>query len=298
MFGLEYMGKNQESSFGKFAVRRLEVISSESNSFVSFKENENNSNYVDINKEQILKEYNKLSSHKFKTYEELSKYCYSKRIEYVNNKLEHYSNLNEKHFFELDSDNVIERSNQIERIKVNFNKKQLENSKRIKEISMGRNLKASRQFKNSTITGINIKPKADTKTASDINMNDTSENKSSFVDDMNRENNGIHSNENTQEDVDNELVPIEKKKNILGKILEKITEISSSISNKARNLFSKKTTVEGEENGTVIQEETSVSNDWLPKEQVDTREAVKKTLESASQNKSNRRSQEENIEFE
>lgn len=129
-------------------------------------------------------------------------------------------------------------------------------------------------------------------------MNDTSENKSSFVDDMNRENNGIHSNENTQEDVDNELVPIEKKKNILGKILEKITEISSSISNKARNLFSKKTTVEGEENGTVIQEETSVSNDWLPKEQVDTREAVKKTLESASQNKSNRRSQEENIEFE
>ena len=171
-------------------------------------------------------------------------------------------------------------------------------NKRIKEISMGRNLKASRQFKNPTITGINIKPKADTKTASDINMNDTSENKSSFVDDMNRENNGIHSNENTQEDVDNELVPIEKKKNILGKILEKITEISSSISNKARNLFSKKTTVEGEENGTVIQEETSVSNDWLPKEQVDTREAVKKTLESASQNKSNRRSQEENIEFE
>ena len=63
-------------------------------------------------------------------------------------------------------------------------------------------------------------------------------------------------------------------------------------------MFSKKTTVEGEENGTVIQEETSVSNDWLPKEQVDTREAVKKTLESASQNKSNRRSQEENIEFE
>ena len=298
MFGLEYMGKNQESSFGKFAVRRLEVISSEANSFVSFKENENNSNYVDINKEQILKEYNKLSSHKFKTYEELSKYFYSKRIEYVNNKLEHYSNLNEKHFFELDSDNVIERSNQIERIKVNFNKKQLENSKRIKEISMGRNLKASRQFKNPTITGINIKSKSDTKTASDINMNDTSENKSSFVDDMNRENNGIHSNENTQEDVNNELLPIEKKKNILGKILEKITEISSSISSKARNLFSKKTTVEGEENGTVMQEETSVSNDWLPKEQVDTREAVKKTLESASQNKSNRRSQEENIEFE
>lgn len=292
MFGLEYMEKNQGSSFGKFAARRLEIIGSEANSFVSFKENGNTSN-IDINKEQILKEYNKLSSHKFNTYEELSKYCNSKKIEYVSMKLEQYSNLNEGHFFELDSDDVIERSNQIERIKVNFNKKQLENSRKLKEVSMEKDLKARRQFKTPTITGAKINPK----TASDIDVMINASEKTE-VDDMNIENNIINSDENTQKDINNELVPIEKKKNILGKILEKITEISTSVSSKARKLFSKKTTGEGEENGTATQEETSVSSDWLPKEKVDTREAVKKTMESAKENEPNRESKVESIEFE
>lgn len=116
-----YNKKNTLNTIGKFTARRLEVISTDENKFVSYGKNEDGQTTVSYDKEKILNEYNRISSHKFNSYEELEQYCDLKKSEYINMKLEEYSNLREEDFFKLTGETNTEKSREIEQYRLEFN---------------------------------------------------------------------------------------------------------------------------------------------------------------------------------
>lgn len=82
---------------GKFAKRRLEILNTQDNQFINIKNNQD----VEINFDIILEEYNKLSKHNFKDYEELLNYCELNELEYVNRKLKLCEEIPEEGFVKL-----------------------------------------------------------------------------------------------------------------------------------------------------------------------------------------------------
>lgn len=124
---------NMKSTVSKFIARRLELIESNENELVSIEENENGEKIPVINNEALLEEYNKTSSHHFESIEELMQYTKIKELEYVNDKLEEYSNLREEDFFELHGKTKAERSDEIENIRMDFNLRQRDESSKGEE---------------------------------------------------------------------------------------------------------------------------------------------------------------------
>lgn len=66
----------------KFAKRRLEILNIDENQFITI-----NGDDIQINTDVIFNEYQKMSRHNFKDYQELSDYCELNKMEYVNDKL-------------------------------------------------------------------------------------------------------------------------------------------------------------------------------------------------------------------
>lgn len=124
---------NMKSTVSKFIARRLEIIETEENGLVSLVENEEGNKIPRINTEKLLEEYNKTSSHKFESFEELMQYTKVKELEYVSGKLEEYSNLREEDFFELHGRTHSERSDEIETIRMDFNFRQRDESSKSEE---------------------------------------------------------------------------------------------------------------------------------------------------------------------
>lgn len=120
--------KDMKNTIGKFCARRFEILNTEGNEIISLVENEDGTKSPKINKEKIVEEYNKTSSHKFTSYKELMAYTEVKRKEYISTKLEEYAGLREEDFFKLNGKSDAERSSEIERIRMDFNLHQRDTS--------------------------------------------------------------------------------------------------------------------------------------------------------------------------
>lgn len=106
----------------KLGNRRLEILNNKGKQFISI-----NDGQEQIDTKAILKEYNKLSSHKFKNYQELLDYCELNKLEYVNEKMQLCVEIDEKGFEKIGKSRITddERLKKIEKSKlVNWNKRQ------------------------------------------------------------------------------------------------------------------------------------------------------------------------------
>lgn len=101
---LEYKNKD-DKIISKFAKRSLEILNNGDDKFISTETvRADDDTYVrykaTINKKRILDEYNKYSTHKFTSYEELQEYCSSNKNMYVADKLDEYEFLKDEDFVE------------------------------------------------------------------------------------------------------------------------------------------------------------------------------------------------------
>lgn len=106
----------------KLGNRRLEILNNKKQTFVSIDDGN-----IKLNTKEILKEYNKLSSHKFKSYEELVEYCELNKLQYVNDKMKLCEELGENGFEKLVRVKITddEKLKRIEQSKlVNWNKRE------------------------------------------------------------------------------------------------------------------------------------------------------------------------------
>lgn len=134
LVALEY--KNPDFYLTKIALRRLELMNSEGREFVKIHEN----GEYEINKELILEEYTKMSNHKYSSYEELAQSAKLRKNEYLLQKLEEYTKLDEKAFVKLDNKEDYKRSmEQIEKARF------VSNQKRIHEIIQGESKKEEKR---------------------------------------------------------------------------------------------------------------------------------------------------------
>ncbi len=92
----------------KLALRRLELMNSSGKQFITF---DNNGGYR-INKELILQEYNRMSSHTYSDYKELTESAKLRKDEYLLRKLEEYTHLRDRDFVELEDKENLTRSMQ------------------------------------------------------------------------------------------------------------------------------------------------------------------------------------------
>lgn len=107
--------KNAENKLiGKFGERRLEIIGGKDNTFIEINPKNGSGYTYKIHYDKILEEYNKYSSHKFKTFEELESYCESNKRMYVAEKLEEYTLLRDEDFIKADGNTRKERVEFIE----------------------------------------------------------------------------------------------------------------------------------------------------------------------------------------
>lgn len=126
--GLSYKKESEkddrdEKLIGKFAERRLEIISSRKNKFISTR-SWGNGYRAEVDYDKILEEYNKYSKHKFKSYEELEEFCNSNKRVYVVDKLDEYKKLSNEDFREAEGKTVHERVKFIEGLRYYFNKRE------------------------------------------------------------------------------------------------------------------------------------------------------------------------------
>lgn len=90
--------KDDDKVISKFAKRSLEILNSGEDKFINVEtiksEEDSYLRYTaTINKQRILEEYNKYSTHNFSTYKELKEYCTSNKSMYVADKLDEYDGI-------------------------------------------------------------------------------------------------------------------------------------------------------------------------------------------------------------
>lgn len=158
--GLKYAEGNPNFSISKFALRRLEVMSTDDKKFVEFDEN----GTPHINKELITEEFQTVLGHKCESYEELQDVAERQKERYFLKKLREYTELDEKDFLKLDDPTDLERSmEQIEDIRLKSNTERIQQkvaeAKKQAEIEEQRNpeLIADQDFDKGIEKGI-LKP--------------------------------------------------------------------------------------------------------------------------------------------
>lgn len=107
----------------KLGNRRLEILNNKETQFINIDDDN-----IKVNTKAILKEFNKLSSHKFKTYEEILEYCELNKLEYVNEKMQLCMELDETGFEKIGKSRISdkERLERIEKSKlISWNKRQV-----------------------------------------------------------------------------------------------------------------------------------------------------------------------------
>lgn len=126
------------SPISKLTLRRLELMNSEGREFISFDENGD----FKINKELILKEYNKTSSYEYKNFEELQDSAMLRKNEYLLRKLDEYTKLDEKEFLSFGEEtDPIKIMNMIEDKRTESNQKRIhDNIERWKKIKKDRDI--------------------------------------------------------------------------------------------------------------------------------------------------------------
>lgn len=105
----------------KFGKRRLEILNTKEQQFIEFDKDKK----IKINYDSILNEYNKISSHKFKDYEELLDYCELNQSEYIAKKLKDLEKSEESDFIhvQINGRNNKDAVEDIQRIKtINYKK--------------------------------------------------------------------------------------------------------------------------------------------------------------------------------
>lgn len=123
--GLSYKRTNSryDKMVSKFTERRLEIISSDNDKFIDITTWDNGYRAaVDYNR--LLEEYNKYSSHKFKSFEELEEYCNANKKIYVAEKLDEYGSLRDEDFVAPEGKTLSERVKFIEGMKYLMNNRE------------------------------------------------------------------------------------------------------------------------------------------------------------------------------
>lgn len=129
---LKFVDMDSDFSFSKLALRRLELMNSDSKKFVTFDKNGD----PIINEELILQEYQSMSDYKYKDFEELVQSTTRRKDEYILMKLEEYSQLREEDFLKLEDSNDLDKSIlQIEEIRKQSNQDRIKNQISNQEIA-------------------------------------------------------------------------------------------------------------------------------------------------------------------
>lgn len=153
---LEYKNKD-DRIISKFAKRSLEILNNGDDKFISTETvRGDDDTYVrykaTINKKRILDEYNKYSTHKFTSYEELQEYCSSNKNMYVADKLDEYEFLKDEDFVEppdgetKDQLKFIEKQKQIIEERELSSPQKKQTNRRVSGIRKARESKEKRQF--------------------------------------------------------------------------------------------------------------------------------------------------------
>ena len=138
LLGLKYIEYNPGFCATQMVMRRLEVMNTKYKNFISFDKDGNPT----IDKELLLQEYSELSDHKYESFEELLEAAELRKDDFVLDKLEEYSELEEEQFVKLeDRDNTEMSIKQIEIARADKIQQEKRTQKKVlKRISNGPNI--------------------------------------------------------------------------------------------------------------------------------------------------------------
>ena len=162
LLGLDYINNsNTDFCFTKVVMRRLELMNTEDKKFITLDKDGN----FTINKDLLVKEYSEMSQYDFNSFEELLEYAHFKKDEYVLDKLERYSGLDEKKFVKLKDRTDLEKSvGQIEMARAIANAKEKLEKLEKEGVKIGRapkgyGIKETVKFRPNKINGDPIQDK-------------------------------------------------------------------------------------------------------------------------------------------
>lgn len=299
--------KDDDKVISKFAKRSLEILNSGEDKFINIEtiksEEDNYLRYTaTINKQRILEEYNKYSTHNFSTYKELQEYCASNKSMYVADKLDEYDGiLQDEDFVKPDGETTKDKFKFIEKQKRTIEERNLisspkpQTSRRVSSIRKARE-EIERKEKSKFDNKDSEKESGYKKDKGPLEIDEIKI--SDEVLESNKEEKVENKSELEEIDSDSELedennLPISVKDGFFRKIVNKVKAMLFKIREEDKQ-ENGEDSISATSNQYINEKENPESDSWIPKVSIDYSKAVNQSQNGTItlQNNSARESEE------